>query len=394
MTTLIIGGGFAGVAAAWALTTRSRQVHLIWEREGASSLYSGALDRSDWLGPPDPRPLTSDVEAFLAALGAFAPPAPVPARLATTAGMVRAARCHDRALLDLEPLRGRRIDVVDFGRPGWDASQLARAFGASSWARLTRTEFQPLTVAPPDAAAVRLLGASELAARADDPEWAAQLGAALRGAGNGETPLLVGPWLGLEPSSVERLRELVRRPLGETLSEPGGAAGLRFEAARAALLERARVKVTRGEVRALRRAPGGFEASGRFGDESGAALDELYPEVVIAVGGVVGGGVRFLEGSGARGRSFSLSVDAGLELRLGGREVTLTSEVAGLDLQRLGMEALSDVGVLADEQQLAAPDLYAVGDVVADRPRTALEAICAGIAAARAVCRPRTSSSP
>src|SRR5690606_27503406 len=121
----------------------------------------------------------------------------VPARLATPAGVIRTARCRDRALLDLEPWRGRSIGVVDLGRPGWDAAALAHAWSESGWARQTHTVFRAVPVAPPDADAARWLPDLELAARADDPEWADALARALAGAGNGESPLLLGPWLGL-----------------------------------------------------------------------------------------------------------------------------------------------------------------------------------------------------
>ncbi len=396
MTALVVGGGFAGIAAAWALSERGREVHLVWSGEGASALYPGAADRSEWTGPPDPRPLPSEVEGFLSALGVFAAPASVGARVATTAGLLRPARCRDRALFDLESVRGRRVSVVDVGRPGWDAAALARAWSASAWARLTRTEFRSLAVTGQPADELRWLSDADLAARGDDPLWTAALGAALRDAGDAETPLIVGPWLGAVPGSVERWREVVRRPLGETLSPPGGAAGMRFEAARSAWLSRANVRVSSGEVRALRRGPAGFEASGRFGAEGERErLEEVYSDVVLAIGGMIGGGIRFLSGAGARGRTFSLSIDVPVELRLGGREVALQSEMGGADLQRLGMSALDDVGVLVDEQQRArAPDLFAAGDVVAERPRTVLEAVHAGIGAARGVCRMRASGSP
>lgn len=394
MTALVVGGGFAGLAAAWALSERGRDVHLVAGGAGASWLYPGALDRTEWTGPPDPRPIPSEVEGFLSTLGAFAPPGPVAARVATVAGQLRPARCRDRALVDLESVRGRRVSVVDFGRPGWDAAALARAWSASSWARLTRTEFRPLAVVPQDADALRWLTDADLAVRGDDPAWVAALGALLRDAGDAETPLIVGPWLGAAPGSVERWREIVRRPLGETLSPPGGAAGLRFEAARAAWLSRASVRVLRGEVSALRRMDAGFAVSGRFGVEGERSkLDDSYSDVVLAIGGMVGGGIRFLAGEGAFARTFSLSLAAPLELRLGGRDVAIQSELGGSDLQRLGLGALDEVGVLVDDQQRAgAPNLFAAGDVVADRPRTVLEAINAGIGAARGVCRMRASS--
>src|SRR6185436_2060873 len=195
------------------LERRGRDVVLLWDGAGASSLYSGALDRQDWDGPADPRPVAREVDEFLQALDCWAPPEGVGARLATSGGLLRPARCHDRALLDLEPLRGRRVDVVDAPRRGWDAADLARAWSVSSWARLTRTEFRVLPVRLPDGESLRFLPEIELAARADDPGWAAALGEALRTAGDGEAPLLCGPWLGLLPHSVLRVREAARRPL-------------------------------------------------------------------------------------------------------------------------------------------------------------------------------------
>ncbi|HWO10650.1 MAG TPA: FAD-dependent oxidoreductase, partial [Polyangiaceae bacterium] len=89
MTTLVVGGGFAGLAAAWALARGGREVLMAWEGAGASVLYSGALDRGDWGELADPRPLSTDAEAFLAALGCFAPPGAVGARLATASGALR-----------------------------------------------------------------------------------------------------------------------------------------------------------------------------------------------------------------------------------------------------------------------------------------------------------------
>jgi glycerol-3-phosphate dehydrogenase subunit B len=394
VTALVIGGGFSGIAAAWALARRGRSVLVVWEGAGASSLYPGALDRVEWGGPPDPRPLSSDAESFLAALGCFAPAGSVGARVATSAGVLRPARCRDRALLDLEPLRGRRIDVVDFARPGWDAQALARAWSESAWARQTRTLFRAVPVAPPDASAVQLLPSSELAARFDDPSWVSSLAPALSAAGSGDGPLLLGPWLGLLPPSVELLRERLRRPIGETLSEPGGAAGLRFEAARDACLARAGIEVRTSTVRSVRRRGDRFEVlASAVEDAAPTPLGEDIHEVILAIGGVVGGGIRFLAGAGPEGRSFSLSLEAPVALRLAGREVALQSGALGVDLQRWGLEALQEVGLAVDEQSLArAPDLYAVGDVVADRPRCALDAIYAGLGAARAVCRVRATS--
>jgi len=397
MTTLVVGGGFAGLAAAWALSRRGREVRIAWEGAGASALYSGALDRTEWGALPDTRPLSPDAEAFLAVLGCFAPSGTSGGRVATSAGMLRPARCRDRALLDLEPWRGRRVDVVDLGRPGWDAPALARAWSESAWARQTHTAFVAVAVAAPEPDAIRLLPNGELAARADDPEWLARLGQSLARAGDGERPLLIGPWLGLEPASVERLRAQLRRPIGETLSGPGGAAGARFEAARDAWLSGAGLGVELASVRSVRWRGSRYEVLATREDGELFSLGEdsggHFEEVVLAIGGVVGGGIRFLAGGGPEGRSFSLSLDAELPVRLAGREVALSSGALGVDLQQLGLDALTQVGVSVDERHLArAPALYAAGDVIEGRPRCALDAIDSGLEAARAACR--TKSTP
>jgi len=404
VTVLVVGGGLAGVAAAWSLERRGRPVLMIWEGPGASASYSGALDRLDWDGPPDPRPLAREADEFLRALGCWAPAEAVGARLATSSGMLRPARCHDLALLDLEPLRGRRIEVVDVAIRGWDAVELARAWSASSWARLTRTEFRAVPARLPEAEALRFLPEGELAARADDPAWAVAFGEALRAAGDGESPLLCGPWLGLLPGSVSGVREAARRPIGEVLSALGPA-GFRFEAARDAWFARSsvmgsQVQARRGTVLDIQQTKRGLAVWVAAGDGKHEALEPAPSEVVLAVGGVAGGGVRFLAGPGAESRSFSLSLRVAgergpLSLRLDGREVSLESGAQGMDLQSLGRGALERVGVLADGTQLTAvANVWAAGDVVADRPRAGLEAIYSGIAAARGVCRVSASQIP
>jgi hypothetical protein len=271
---------------------------------------------------------------------------------------------------------------------------LARAWSESAWARQTHTEFRALPVVAPEVEAARWLPASDLAARADDPEWSGRLASALAAGDGGDSPLLAGPWLGLAHESVERLRVALRRPIGETLSDPGGAAGLRYEAARDAWLARSGIRVERSLVCSVARRGERFEVMCR--QDSDAPLtsfgDEIT-EVILAIGGVAGGGIRFLAGAGLERRSFSLSLEVPVALRLEGREVSIQSGALGADLQHLGLEALMDVGLMVDEQMLArAPDLYAVGDVVAARPRCALEAIYSGLGAARAVCRMRAPS--
>jgi glycerol-3-phosphate dehydrogenase subunit B len=217
---------------------------------------------------------------------------------------------------------------------------------------------------------------------------------------------------------VLRVREAARRPLGEVLSAPGGPAGFRFEAARDAWLARSgthgsAVQSRRGTVLDIQQAKQGLAVWVSARDGKHEALEPAPSEVVLAIGGVAGGGVRFLAGpslagpggtggvpSGSESRSFSLSLRVAgergpLSLRLDGREVSLESGALGVDLQSLGRGALERVGVLVDGTQLTAvANVWAAGDVVADRPRAGLEAIYAGIAAARGVCRVSASQIP
>jgi hypothetical protein len=60
------------------------------------------------------------------------------------------------------------------------------------------------------------------------------------------------------------------------------------------------------------------------------------------------------------------------------------SSARGVDLQGLGFGALERVGVRVARDGAVAPRLFAAGDVVADRARTVLDAVHAGIVAARA----------
>lgn len=392
MSVLVVGGGFAGLAAAWELARRGTAVIMGWEGEGASSLYSGALDGPEWQDAREAVSLEPEVCDFLSALGIAATPGDRFARVATTAGVLRPARSIDRAVLDLEALRGRRVGVVDFARPGFDAASLARSYAAASWARETGTQFHAASAAPPDARRMRLLSDVDLAECFDDTEFLRAIATELAEL-EGADGWLLGPWLGLRPDTVERLRHWVKRPLGETLSDPGGAAGCRFEAARTRLVEASPLESWRGTVSRVEPAEGGLLALGgvRVFDAAEEASAERLPmgpfdAVVMALGGLVGGGVRYLSGKpGPKGRTLSLSLDCAASLRLGGREMALHAGAQGVDPQRLGLDALQAVGLAVDDRQrVNGEGLFAAGDVVAARPRTALEAVRSGISAAHA----------
>jgi hypothetical protein len=397
MKALVIGGGFAGSAAAWELQRLGVDVSLVWEASGASELYSGALDFEAWGPAVHKRPLGSSESEFLLSLGLWALNDGALPRLAAGSGVVRSAELRDRALLDLEVWRGGKIAVVDWGRPGWDAALLARAWSESPWARETRTEFLRVALEPPAREEVRLLSDIDLATCFDEAPWQAALAERLSAVDPVFSACLVGPWLGLSPDCAERLRRASGRALGETLSEPGGLAGVRFQVARDAWLGRARVPAYRGTVHSVQRVAGGFRVQWRaLGAAQVEPLGEVFHSVVLAIGGVLGGGVRYVSGlESTRDGAFSLSLDVPAELRLDGRDVGLVAGSEGADLVALGMGVLDRVGVRVTEAHALPeqPGLVAAGDVVAARPRTVLEAIRAGIRAAAAAARTSESAS-
>jgi glycerol-3-phosphate dehydrogenase subunit B len=189
---------------------------------------------------------------------------------------------------------------------------------------------------------------------------------------------------------AERLRDALAMPVGESTSPPGGAAGARFEAARDRLFEqlgievrRARASVIELDGAALRvgLAPAWAEP-GTLAEESLEAS-----AVVLALGGVAAGGIRVdpPKPSHAGGACFHASVEGPLLLELDGVPVDRVSTLHGVDFQAKGVEALERVGIAATGVLArGAERLFVAGDCVADRPRTALEAARAGIAAGRA----------
>jgi hypothetical protein len=145
---------------------------------------------------------------------------------------VRPALGADDALLELAPLAGRHIAVAEADRDDWDAPLLARTLAASAWAARTKTRFSAVPVRLLRTGHERRIAPYDLAALHDEPSRRAALAEALRAASAGVDAWLLGPWLGLEPSTVRELRALCPLPLGESTSLMGGAAGARFELSR------------------------------------------------------------------------------------------------------------------------------------------------------------------
>lgn len=383
MRALVIGAGAAGTAAAWKLARDGAAVTVVSAWSGASALYSGAVDLQPWERGCDTSALETEVALFVTALGLFRV-GPDHARIATSAGVIRNARGTDAALLDLQPLAGKTIGVVDARQPDWDAQLLARQYDAQPWAMATRTRFVP--VAAPELYAGRGLSSHpyDFAIQHDSDGFSERLARQLAPLTSDCDALLTGPWLGLRGATCERLRERLGKAIGEITSPPGGVAGARFEVARDELLQAAGIAVVRDVVSAVKVSGAGCLVELRSGEPCGADV------VVLASGGVTAGGVRMAQPapSSGQGPGFELSYAAPVELELDGQKCGRSSSLYGLDLQALGMDVLRRIGIATDgPRALGSPYVFVAGDARAGGVHTVLHAASSGIAAARAAQR-------
>jgi glycerol-3-phosphate dehydrogenase subunit B len=206
--------------------------------------------------------------------------------------------------------------------------------------------------------------------------------------------LLVGPWLGLERERASELGERLGVPVGEALAATAASVGIRFEAARAALLAREGVEVVAGRVARIE--PRGARFAALCVERPPVEADA----VVLAVGGLAGGGVIYDPPEHAAGPEGAERVRPPFRLSLEVEGVTLGTDGArrlagsmfGPDLERSAWPrpgeagTLERVGVVARRTELG-PGLYAAGDVLAGSQRTVLAALRSGIAAGHRAAR-------
>ncbi len=388
----VIGAGAAGTAAAWALSRGGAEVVSFNGKSGATALYSGALDASSWERADADEPLDPDLVAFAAALGTWSVGAKT-RRIVTSSSVVRPARGIDSALLDLERLAGRRIAVADVPRDDWDGVLLAKACAGSRWAQHTKTEFVPVAARVLHEPLERRIPAHDFALLLDEGARASEFVAALCSAGRGYDGWLVGPWLGTLPETCERIRQELEDPIGETTSVPGGAAGARFEHARDRLLTDLGIEAASAQVLRLEPRFSGWTVHYRPLDAplaGGPAETREVDAVVLATGGLAGGGVLLPKALGEerRAEAAALSLDVAVMFRLAGKVYDGASSLHGPDFEVGGAVGLERLGVAAEGVRAAGQTgLFVAGDVIADRPRTALEAARSGIAAGRAILK-------
>lgn len=362
LPVVVVGGGFAGVGAAWAAARAGREVIVVHAAAGASAIYSGIVDGN--------APSAEALElALLLGLAAGA----VPRSVATREGTIRLASGRDRALLDLDPLAGRRIAVLDLGRDDWDAAPLAQSFAASAWSKRTRTEFTAVRVDALLEGAERRIAIYDLAQRFDDVARLSTLAQRMREADPNAAAWLTPPLLGVRNEAASQLAALLSRPVGETSSAPGGVAGARFELRRAELLERLGVRTLVGRVERVRAEGSVLRVQLGSGDSL------LARSVVLALGGVASGGV-VLRSQHGQPLAFELSLEADVSLRLDAELLDAGSSVWGPSFARKGLALLERVGLHVDAgcRASSASALFAAGDVIADRPRTVLDALASG----------------
>jgi glycerol-3-phosphate dehydrogenase subunit B len=404
---LILGAGIAGLAAAFRARRRGHAVSLISTGAGASALGGGAVDDVPWeerlrasrlLGEPmHLRALSPDVQAFSDALGLWELPAegaPVPL-IATAVGRLRPARGRDLALLDHASLpRGCRVLLPRIPRVGWDADAIAATLADEPVARRAGLRFEAADIPVLRYADEARIPDGDLAARHDDPARVAWLAERLRegvaraGKG-GPAAVLLGSWLGARASRASDLSARVGSPVGEALLGIGSAAGLRFESAREQLLAAIGADLVIDRAAALR-----FEgARATVSLTRGAAL--AGDAVVIAVGGLVGGGVVYAPPEHAakedlppRGAvPFALSVSVPVTFAVGAGRVDIVASMQGPELDVAAWPtgthagALEAVGIASVDGRVA-KGVVAAGDVIAGRPRTLLEAVASGLRAA------------
>ncbi len=380
MKIVVIGGGIAGTAAAYAARENGAEVTWIVGTSGATILAPGAYDLAPWQDASPAAELSSEAIALVTALGYVASEGP--AWVATTAGVVRPCRLRDAALLDLGALHsGARVALPRVVHAEWDADALARTFASDPWAHARGLRFEAVDVPVHRLADERDLPHLTLAARHDAGDRSAWLADRLRAHAPAPDAWLLPPWLGVRPATAARLRAAVGAPLGEAISLPPAPSGARFRGARDALFPRrvdAFVKRITGDLRVETEAGETFAADA----------------VVLATGGIAMGGVYYTPAEATLAGelpttvtpAFALGVEAEITLGANGRPLLQPGSAQGPQPEQLAWPhrrrpVLERVGVLT-----CPPGVYAAGDVVADAPRTWLAALESGLRAGAAAC--------
>jgi hypothetical protein len=389
---IVVGAGVAGTAAAIAAAAEGMRTTIVDGGTGASTLSTGAIDFVPWTQTAGPAASISQHErVVLDALGGYAL-ADRAALLLTSAGIVRSARGHDIALLDVANCANGQVGVVRCDRPGWDADALARAWGSL---------YDPIDATVMRHAGERIFPDADFAARHDDEDrlgWLAdRLREAMAGSGRTFSALVLPPALGVERARAGALSKRLGLPCGEAVGSPGGPSGLRFERARDRALASAGVARIAARVTTVKWVSPKWRVSIDDGDAHEGDT------VVLATGGLVGGGIEYapweaISASAPPPRArapFRLAVNAPLTLGSRGQPLETPGSLFGVPPESLTSPFVDDalfdrVGVLVDDNGLGAGAghaPFAAGELVADTPHTWLAALCSGVRAGAAAAR-------
>jgi glycerol-3-phosphate dehydrogenase subunit B len=381
---VVIGSGAAGTAAAIAAVRAGAEVVVVSGGTGASTLWTGRAG-------PHAAEVSGIGREVADALEVRVGRSVV---VASSAGALPADG-HEAGLLDVQPLLGPRccIGVVRCPRPGWDADAIATQAGggliAIDASVLRHVDERHL----PDA---------DFAGRHDDSGrigWLAErLRDALQRADERPAALLLPPSLGAERQRASELSRLVGVPCGEAMGLPGGPVGLRVETARDRIFEAEGVGVVAGRATAVVSASAGWRV----------VLDRDRIDasaIVVAAGGLLGGGLEYQPSEWIHATElppyarppFRCTIDGPLPIGAGGRPLEAPSSLFGVSPESIAWPLARDplmdkVGLLARQDGHIARGLYAAGEILADRPRTWLEALESGVRAGAAAARePLTS---
>ena len=403
LDVVVIGDGAAGIAAAFAASRAGARTLVLSRGNGATSLYSGCLDRaaSD-AHRAEPSPPHSDEGAFLDAMGIWTL-GEREARVATLAGVVRTTGGRDRALLDLATCENACVLVPRVDRPGWDADLLAGSWSEDAWCRDHGVRFEVFDAPLFDDERMRRASDGEVASSLDEPEhrdaFVEALSACVRRHGSGGA-VLVGPWLGVRSDVASMLTNRIGIYIGETATLLGGTAGARWENASEALLDRLGIRRVRGRVVRLVRSKDRWEIRIFDGEDP-----ILARAVVLASGGVVGGGVVLTSAEEAAVEEvppaptmpFSLSLHGPMVLAVDGRATEAVASLQGINLERFAWPRgsrerwlLDRVGILRngasalDASGECLPGMFVAGELATDQAAAMLPSIATGLDAGMA----------
>jgi glycerol-3-phosphate dehydrogenase subunit B len=394
---LVVGAGIAGTAAALVAAHAGASVSVVAMGSGATRLSSGAMDGQPWeLGANFPR-FGADERLVLDALSPFVAVPAEGALVASLAGIVRPARAADRALLDLRRLEAAEV-LVAGDHAAFDAVALARCLSDTPEANQRRLRFAPLAASLLRRVEEHHLSEADLAALHDDDDRLDWLSARLKAELRGRTPaaILLPAWLGIDRPRAEELSVRTGVPCGEVLTGLAGPSGMRFERARDRAFDAHGVKTQRARVASIRFEHGWYAALETEEEPRGP-----FDAIVLAIGGLIGGGLDYCPGSSLLATELPkapvpilrATVEGPVQLGLHGAPLDLPSSLFGAAPESHAWpftenSLLERGGVLVDPDgrvRGAPAGLYACGDVVADHPRTWLEALGLGARAGAAL---------